>query len=388
MNHYLGYAESWLVEQRAIHTAKEIEQQPKLWRNLVGIIEQRREEADAFLDPLTSNKDLRIILTGAGTSAFAGEAIAPYLQQFNNFNVEAIATTDIVSNPEQYLQRDRVTLMVSFARSGNSPESVAAVKLADQLVDECHHLFLTCNPDGELSVHANNHSNALCILMPEGSNDKSFAMTSSFSCMTMACIALLGGEAQTELIANVERIATMCESKIQQWIEPVRSLASLSYNRLVVLGSGGFCGLAREAALKSLELSAGKVMAAFDSSLGFRHGPKFSINEQTLVVQFVSTDGYTRKYDIDLFNEIKGDGQALKLIAIAGQGFDDEQVIELGGSDLDQVWLSFPYILFAQMLAFEKSLKLELGPDNPCPSGEVNRVVQGVSIHTYPVNNH
>ncbi|WED29305.1 SIS domain-containing protein [Vibrio sp. DW001] len=387
MSNYLGYDESWLIENKGIHTAREIQQQPALWRQLIGSLFEKRVEIDAFMASILSKKELRIILTGAGTSAFAGEAIAPYLQQFNDFNVKAIASTDIVSNPSLYLDRNKPTLLVSFARSGNSPESVAAVELADQLVPDCHHLFLTCNAEGELSKYAKKHENSLCVLMPELSNDQSFAMTSSFTCMTMSALAILG-EKNLEVTANsVEKIASVCEKRIPEWTNLVSNLAKKDYKRLVVLGSGGFVGLAREASLKSLELSAGKVMTAYDSSLGFRHGPKFTINSEMLVIQFLSSHPYTRKYDIDLYDEISSDDQVLGLVALSEESFTGLNTVELGHTGLEEVWLSFPYIIFAQMLAFEKSLQLGLGPDNPCPTGEVNRVVEGVNIHSYKNNN-
>jgi tagatose-6-phosphate ketose/aldose isomerase len=276
---------------------------------------------------------------------------------------------------------------VSFARSGNSPESVAAVELASQLVPECYHLFLTCNGEGQLAGHADKDERALCILMPERSNDQSFAMTSSFTCMTLACLAVLGGDDLTEFAAHVETMAASCEQHIRSWAEKMNLLTDLPYERLVVLGSGGFAGLAREAALKSLELSAGKIMTAFDSSLGFRHGPKFIIGGNSLVIQFFSSDEYTRKYDIDLHNEMQADGQVLCQVALTAESFDAESTVELGNNGLDEQWLLFPYIVFTQMLALGKSLKLGLTPDNPCPTGEVNRVVQGVTIHSHNQNN-
>ncbi|MCG6284938.1 SIS domain-containing protein, partial [Vibrio vulnificus] len=294
----------------------------------------------------------------------------------------SIPTTDLVSNPEQYLDPTRPTLLVSYARSGNSPESVAAVELVDQLVDEAYHLFLTCNGEGALSRYAQQASNALCVLMPEGSNDKSFAMTSSFSCMLMSTLALLGEFSAEAIFAT----AALCESKLTQWPEAVKQLAALPYERLIVLGSGGFAGLAREASLKSLELSAGKVMTAFDSSLGFRHGPKFTINDKALVVQLLSSDDYTRQYDLDLLREIRRDNQALRHVALTEKPLSEEHVFELGQLGLGDRWLCFPYILFCQMLAFEKSLQLCFGPDNPCPTGEVNRVVQGVTIYPFHTN--
>ncbi|KGY14337.1 tagatose-6-phosphate ketose isomerase [Vibrio tubiashii] len=384
MSSVLGYELPWLEQKNGVHTAQEICHQPRLWRALAEILEQQYEHVSAFLSPLLERSDLRIILTGAGTSAFVGDAAAPFLKQGLRFQVESIPNTDLVSNPEQYLDPSRPTLLVSYARSGNSPESVAAVELVDQLVSDCHHLFLTCNGEGELSRYAHTASNAYCMLMPEGSNDKSFAMTSSFSCMLMSTLTLLGGQTPAQWREQIAATATLCDSKLEQWPTAVKQLAQQPYERLIVLGSGGFAGLAREASLKSLELSAGKVMTAFDSSLGFRHGPKFTINEKALVIQLLSSESYTRQYDMDLFNEIRSDRQALAHVAISETALSEDDVFELGQLGLGDKWLCFPYILFCQMLAFEKSLQLGLGPDNPCPTGEVNRVVQGVTI--YPFN--
>lgn len=384
MSSLLGYEVPWLEQHNGVHTAQEISHQPRLWRALSEILEQQYDAVSAFLNPLLQRSDLRIILTGAGTSAFVGDAAAPFIQQGLGFLVESIPTTDLVSNPQQYLDPSRPTLLVSYARSGNSPESVAAVTLVDQLISDSYHLFLTCNGEGELSRYAEAAGNAYCMLMPEGSNDQSFAMTSSFSCMLMATLTLLGGQLPSQWNEQIAATATLCEGKLLQWQPAIKALADMPYERLVVLGSGGFAGLAREASLKSLELSAGKVMTTFDSSLGFRHGPKFTINDKALVIQLLSSQSYTRQYDMDLFNEIRRDKQALGHVAISEIALNEEGVFELGQLGLGDQWLCFPFILFCQMLACEKSLQLGLGPDNPCPTGEVNRVVQGVTI--YPFN--
>ncbi|MCG9784272.1 SIS domain-containing protein [Vibrio brasiliensis] len=384
MSSFLGYEVPWLEQHNGVHTAQEISHQPRLWRALSEILEQQYDAVSTFLNPLLQRSDLRIILTGAGTSAFVGDAAAPFIQQGLGVQVESIPTTDLVSNPQQYLDPSRPTLLVSYARSGNSPESVAAVTLVDQLISDSHHLFLTCNGEGELSRYAEAAGNAYCMLMPEGSNDKSFAMTSSFSCMLMATLTLLGGQSPSQWNEQIAATATLCEDKLLQWQPAIKALADMPYERLVVLGSGGFAGLAREASLKSLELSAGKVMTTFDSSLGFRHGPKFTINDKALVIQLLSSQSYTRQYDMDLFNEIRRDKQALGHVAISEIALNEEGVFELGQLGLGDQWLCFPFILFCQMLACEKSLQLGLGPDNPCPTGEVNRVVQGVTI--YPFN--
>ncbi|WP_434356097.1 SIS domain-containing protein [Parasalinivibrio latis] len=381
---YPGYDSEWLAQHGAAHTAQEIAQQPALWRKLSLALQAREADDEAFLKPLFALPGLRVVLTGAGTSAYAGEAIAPWLSS-QGLDARAVATTDIVSNPLEYLNPEMPTLLVSFARSGNSPESVAAVAVADQLVKNVWHLILTCNEEGELYRYAQQSDRACCHLMPEGSNDKSFAMTSSYSCMTLAAITLLGRLPRAVAVQQVEQVASIVEEGMPKWADKVNTLAEMDYQRLVILGSGGLAGVAREASLKSLELSAGRVVTAFESSLGFRHGPKFLIDGKTLVVQFFSSDEYTQQYDLDMFREIHANGMTLSHLALVPgsvSGLEGESVA-VAGEQLADIWLSFPYVVFAQMLAMTKSLQLGLTPDNPCPTGEVNRVVQGVTIYPF-----
>ena len=186
-----------LVDQSARQgggtTAREIAQQPDVWRETERIAASRRDHIDAFLRPLMDRPDLRIILMGAGTSSFAGEILAPALSRRTGRRVDAVATTDVVSNPREYFTDDGPTLLVSFARSGNSPESVAATELADRLLSECHHLVLTCDRDGRLYERHAWADGSVVLLMPEAANDQGFAMTSSFTSMTLAAWLVLGG---------------------------------------------------------------------------------------------------------------------------------------------------------------------------------------------------
>ena len=81
---------------------------------------------------------------------------------------------------------------------------------------------------------------------------------------------------------------------------------AISATALPILGSGPFVGLAHEAQLKILELAAGINATSWDSSMGYRHGPKSFVDEHTLVFDFVSNNPYTRQYDLDILDEIKG----------------------------------------------------------------------------------
>jgi tagatose-6-phosphate ketose/aldose isomerase len=381
----LGRDEDELKALGAVWTAREIEQQPAMLRETIAMLSARKAEVEKFVRPLLVQSDMRTILTGAGTSAFIGECLAPYLAARLLGRVEAIATTDLVSAPNLYFEPQTPTLLVSFARSGNSPESVAAVELANRCVGVIHHLAVTCNPQGALVDKLSHGGNGLTILLPEATHDRSFAMTSSFSCMMVAALAALSG--LDGMQPRIERIAQSVAGVITAQAEAMRMLAAQRHERVVFLGSHMLKGLAREAALKLLELTDGQVVSAFDSAMGFRHGPKAIVDAHTLVVVFLSNNAYTRRYDLDLLEEVRRDGRSGGLLAICAHDGDVpagvERVVVPGMQDADDVDLLVPYIIAPQMYAFEQSLVRGITPDSPNRSGTVNRVVQGVRIHPF-----
>ncbi len=365
-------------------TAREIAQQPRIWTQVSESVAAGREPLDRFLRPLLSQRASRVILTGAGTSAFAGECLAPALRRRWRLPVDAVSTTDLVASPDSWLLPDEPTLFVSFARSGNSPESVAALELAERYVPASHHFIVTCNADGALARRARSLPSAHVILMPEEANDRSFAMTSSFSAMLLA--AGLAFDAIPAEPATTAALADAGRRVLQQMAPLARRLADERFERIVYLGSKELKGLAREAALKTLELTDGKVVAVADTPLGFRHGPKTFINSRTLVVVFEAADRYTRRYDRDLVDELRADGIAGRVVALtdadAAEHADTLSMPALvPAGDLG---LCLPYIVFAQVLAFMQSLAAGNRPDTPNAAGTVSRVVRGVSI--YPWN--
>jgi tagatose-6-phosphate ketose/aldose isomerase len=366
-------------------TAREIAQQPAMWREVDNLLASRRDDIDAFLRPLLADPDLRVVLTGAGTSAFVGEILAPALSRRTGRQVDAVATTDIVSNPEECFTDDRPTLLVSFARSGNSPESVAATEFADRFLSECHHLVLTCDGSGRLYAKHARSTDSFVLLMPKATNDQGFAMTSSFTSMTLAAWLVLGTVAAPgELVG---RLASAAERIMAARQDDIRRLASSGYERIVFLGSGPLRGLAHESSLKLLELTAGEIVTYFESPLGFRHGPKSMLDDRTLAVSYISGDPYTRKYDLDLLAELKRSMPPGSVIAISATdgGKDDPNVWLLEGlQGVEDAPLALPFVVVAQLLGLCFSLVLGYTPDNPFPNQEVNRVVQGVSIHPPP----
>ena len=378
----LGHDEAELQNRGALWTAREIAQQPAMLRRTQGALLAEKDALDSFLRPLLDRPTTRAILTGAGTSSFIGEILAPYLSAKLPCRVEAIATTDLVCAPYLYFEPRTPTLLVSFGRSGDSPESVAAVDLADQVVADVHHLAITCNPNGALARKLATSGKGRAILLPEETNDRSFAMTSSFSCMLYAALAALSID---DMAVRIEYVARATQDVIATQAGAMRTLAGKGYERVVYLGSHILKGLAREAALKLTELTDGGVIAVYDSPMGFRHGPKTVVNGKTLVVIFLSNHLYARRYDLDLLDEIRRDGRHGGLLVVSAQEtdipVDVDRILVPAMHDADDIDLLIPFIAAPQIFAFESSLARGLSPDSPNRSGTVNRVVQGVRIH-------
>lgn len=385
----LGLEISRLEDCSGLNTAKEIIQQPDTWRESVKNLIKNKIEIKSFIDSFLSKKEFRIILTGAGTSAFAGEVCEPYLTSLLNKRVEAIATTDLVASPKSYFIKDIPTLLVSFARSGNSPESVHAVNLATQLVDDLYQVVITCNENGKLAKNTVNDEKSLLLLMPPQTNDLGFAMTSSFTTMVLNAMAVFNINNIENFSSDVDKLSNSVNDFIENNIEKVTSLSNEDFERIVYLGSSTSKGIARESALKVLELTAGKVNASYDTPLGFRHGPKSVVDDETVSVIYISNDEYTRQYDLDLAKEMLAHKKNDKVV-IVGDNIEEDilnkadyvfNVENINYTVENEVLLPLQQIIFGQMLSFLKSVNLGITPDNPCPTGEVNRVVQGVILH-------
>jgi tagatose-6-phosphate ketose/aldose isomerase len=358
------------------HTAREIAQQPAVWRQLPqcwdAVPAQERQRISALL----ANPQASVILTGAGTSAYAGELAADTLNAACAAQVRAVATTTLLSNPALFVTAQTPLLVVSFARSGNSPESQAIVDLVRQLAPATLFLNITCNAEGLLARSGAGRDDTVNVVLPAASCDQGFAMTSSFTSMLLTALALLSPEPLAASAARIEQLAGLAERWIVEQAEAWHVHGQAKIKRIVYLGGGPLEALAREAALKVLELSGGRILAISNSPLGFRHGPKSVVDPQTMVAVFRSQDQHVRQYDQDLLDELQRDKIAGSLLSIDGR--------ELGApAGLPDAWLAAAYVVFAQVLALHQSVRLGLTPDNPFPDGTVNRVVQGVIIHPY-----
>jgi len=368
------------------YTAQEIAQQPAVWEQLAATLDQVRPQLDVFLGDWLREPGHRVIFTGAGSSGFIAEMVADQINAQWPVDVRAVHTTSLLTHPSLYLERDRPTLLVSFARSGSSPESTAAVELVREQVTTSGFLDITCNADGELARRGRDRADTFTLLMPEASCDRAFAMTSSLSCMMLAALCVFDTASWPQRILRVRTLADHGREALAAWEERLAALAQTAYTRVIYLGSGPFEALARECALKLLELTAGRVLALANTPLGFRHGPKSTLDRETLVVVLRSSQPLARRYEQDLLDELRREGVAGRVVSVGPRDVQQTRDNEAGdftiaAPDLHDAWLAPLWLTMAQRYALQRSAALGFTPDNPFPDGTVNRVVQGVTIH-------
>jgi tagatose-6-phosphate ketose/aldose isomerase len=349
-----------------LYTLPEILQQPVLWPTTV----ERVRAASEQMDLASRLLPMRVLFTGAGSSAYAAAAVASAWPR-----AIAVPTTDLLIDADRYLLD--VGAVISLARSGDSPESAAVVERVRSLGSKIVQLAITCNNE---SLLAQSGLDGLIILDPR-TNDRSLVMTGSFSNLVLAGLALAQPSSVAQRVAPAGKRA---QSLLPVLDKECQRIAAGVRDRIVVLCSSPLLGWGREAGLKILEMTAGRFPVVTETYLGLRHGPMSFLRPDTLVLCLLSSDPTRRLYEVDLIAELRSKGLGW-LVGIAGpgehgNGFDDVIPAVLPDAPDD---LRTPFeILIPQLLGYHLSLRLGLNPDNPSPGGVISRVVQGFKIHT------
>ncbi len=371
-------------------TADEIYGQVDLWEKNYNIFISKKEEIEKFLHDFLKEYPNSIILTGAGTSEFIGYCVEGQIRSSFKIPINVFSTTKIVTSPEQTIIKDLNTLLISFARSGNSPESIGAVKIANEITSRIRHFGITCNEEGLLYKELSKNSNSFALALNPKTNDRGLAMTASFSNMVLMGI-LLSKINNFDYINDINALLKSGNNILGIAPNIIKDISSLKFNRAVFLGDSENYGTAIESHLKLQELTSGKVMCGYDTFPGLRHGPEAVIDDNTIVVAYLSLDTYTRKYEKDLLKELK-DKQIGKLILLVADKIEEDEkplcnyYIEFdpdNAIDMKPYYTPPVYIIVGQLLGLFKSLNLGLKPDNPSEDGVINRVVKGVKVYDY-----
>ena len=351
-------------------TWKEIAAQPRIWSEWGPPLAKHAAEVRDWIAGLGIEE---IVFAGAGSSAFIGEIVS--FAPSGPLRLRAIPTTDIVSCPFECLRDDPHLLVTQFGRSGDSSETVGALELLDSLFPRAQRLNITCNPNGALATRpAAGPGAQRTLVLPSATHDRGFAMTSSFTTMLLSAMACL--DAEVDVVSRLTDLSQRATALIRMLAQrtPKRP------DRAIFLGSGALKGLARESALKALELTGGRTVTSWDSALGFRHGPKAAIIGKDLVVAMIHPDPHTARYDADVAKEIRYQFPEATVLTLGGEAAD----IALGEVS-DARWDAVLYVLAAQVWAVTWSGELGLNIDNPfVDSGNLSRVVSGVTL--YPVS--
>lgn len=339
-------------------TRAEIFQQPELWPDTV-----RRVRA-ARLTGLAAP-----VITGAGSSAFAAQAVAAAWR-----GARAVPSTELLLDFREVLPEEGAVL--SLARSGDSPESTAVVERIQRALPKVRHIAITCNAEGRLARWPGVER----VVLDPRTNDRSLVMTSSFSNLVLAGLALARPE---EVEAALPVMCAGWEALLPRLDAEARMLAERPPARLVALASTPLLGAARETGLKVLEMTAGRVAVLQETYLGLRHGPMSFLEPETLVLCFVSSGPRRRPYEMDLVRELRT--KKLGRLVALGQPETEshlfDRVVSTAASGLLDYLRTPAEIVFSQLLGYHLSLRLGLDPDNPSPDRVIARVVQGVRIY-------
>lgn len=364
------------------HTIREICQQPWTW---LRTCERMLASADVLKEQLKGIHSLA--LTGSGSSEYAAECVRFPLQTAFGIPTESISGGALLMYGGKALPPGRPGVLVSVARSGDSPESGGVVELLLGTEPQIRHIVVTCNEQGRLARAWHGTKNVRVITLPSETLDKSLVMTSSFTNLVLAVRFLGMLERANEYRTLCEKLSQIASELIRSKIDALARIAAADFRRAVFLGSGSRFAASREAALKMLELTSGRVTTVCETYLGFRHGPMSYVCEDTLVVCHLSSDRTIRAYELDLLGEL--DRKRLGLLkVIVGENIPDsalrngDEVIECRGlSDVGENDDLAIHVVVAQLLAFFRCLEEGLHPDSPSEEGIINRVVEKFPLH-------
>ncbi len=390
LSHFVGMSVEKPQALGLVFTPREIAQQPDTWVTTLGIFQKNQERICSFLDQIGMRGPLEkrpiVILVGAGTSDYIGQALILLLRQSWGCEVLACPSTDLLPSLEDYIVPGRSYLFISFSRSGDSPEGVAVLERAIQLYPEIAHLIITCNADARMIVACEDAVHSCVVVLDAAVNDRSLAMTSSFTNMVVMGQCLAHAWSIEEYQSILDRLVRAGRQLLVSGADEAERLASRGFSRICLVGIGSLFSVAKESALKVLEMTAGQVKTMSETVLGLRHGPMAALDEQTLFVCFVSQDRRRMLYARDLLREIGEKGITAERVAV-GPASEEAEIKYCCESylsihdEIPDVYRPALDVIFGQLMGLYCSVFHQLKPDAPSPDGVINRVVQEFGIY-------
>jgi glutamine---fructose-6-phosphate transaminase (isomerizing) len=336
-------------------TWKEILSQATVWQSVWEELAQ-----NAVVEKIVASgaRKPSWLYVGCGTSFYLAEAAANSWTLLTGGAARAVPASEVLLYPKLTRVDGTDVQAVVISRSGKTSE---AVRAAHVLKHEMHMptIGITCSQKSELEAVCDS-----CIVL-RSADENSTVMTRSFTSMLMSLQYVAARYAGNS--AFIQSLRDVAEKFAPHIASLARQLESFvtghSFDDYVFLGQGPFHGIAREAALKVMEMSCS--YSQFFHTLEFRHGPKAIVSPRTCLMFFISQSG--QQAEVEVLEEMKELGGVT--IAVCNKSNQairaaSDLVLELNLPE-NELALLAPYIVPGQLLGFFTGIGKGLNPDQP-----------------------
>jgi len=337
------------------HTWNEILSQSDIWQTVLDELSHSKQ-LERIVS--SSNGQSERIFIGCGTSFYLAEAAALSWALLTGCVAKAFPASEVLLYPMLIRGNNSNAQAVVISRSGRTSEAVRAANMLRQDLDT-RVLGITCANGSELE-HACDEAIVL-----HAADEKSMVMTRSFTSMLLSLQFLAALHANNaKFIDSLRAMAKEFRTRIPSIAEEMKEfVGNHRFTDYVFLAQGPFYGIAREAALKVMEMSCS--YSQFFHTLEFRHGPKAIVSPSTCLTFLLSDSGF--KAEVEVMEEMKELGGVN--IAICNKAGDGRRqtcdlLIEMNWNG-DELALLAPYTVPCQLLGFFTGIGKGLNPDVP-----------------------
>ncbi len=336
-------------------TYQEIIRQQSGWKKA---LEDLKKEKIKHLEILNQFKDKVWVFTGCGTSFYLAQTASNLFEMLTGIPTKAVPSSEILIYPKLVLNPVTQYLLVPISRSGTSTE---VVKAAQKVKKEFSIPILAVSCDANSQLIKNSDFN----LTFPFEKEQSVVMTGSFTTMLLSIIHLASLLVDDEELVNkLKNLADESHRIMKKFESRIMEIANdNNLNHFVFLGQGPFLGLANEAALKIQEMSIS--LSQSYHTLEFRHGPKSTASDNTLITILLSESG--KAYEAHLADDMKTLGT--KTFILQGENYsnlcDKSHYLINVPANYGDIFNSFMYLPLLQLLGYYKALSKNINPDNP-----------------------
>lgn len=334
-------------------TLNEILSQPQVWQAALADFKQSARVA-AILEQTKTRTEW--LFVGCGSSFYLAEAAAASWTLLTGQHARALPASELLLFSDLANATGSGLQSVIISRSGSTSEAVRAANLLSR---ESPTLGITCTADSDLerACHQTLHISS--------ANEKSMVMTRSFTAMLLALQHLAASRAQRpDFLDALQRVAIQFQTQVQSMSQRVQAFVEKhSFADFVFLGQGPFHALAREAALKVMEMSCSYSQSFH--TLEFRHGPKAVVSPETCLTFFLSESAIEAESEVLAeMKELGGVTIAVCNLATDAIRRSSDLVFEFG-LDAPELAALAAFVAPSQLLGFFTGLKKNLNPDEP-----------------------